>query len=313
MGNPPVLAVLIAMALAAEASAGNTLFGRRLRATEESPRSQPAPREEPSREPEDPFAKGGERPRPEPEDPFGRPAERPSDDGQVRIRPIEMARAERDTPVESRMEFRLSRIDKPLSPETSALFREGWAAFLGQHARVDGRFERLPGAPLALRLTLRQDLGEGRWLADVGWTNPGVLAWCPPGANQAQAVVVLDRPGQPGERRAVTGLRIGLVEASFVARIPPAEGRRVTIRRQAFVETAPLVDNEETRAAFQAAVQAGQALRALVVQERDCRECGGWGFVRRKVPGRIQDARDPCPAACDKGKDKVGLELSFRP
>lgn len=307
-------------AIPARTEAG--LFGRRLRVTDEPSREEPRREEakpKPAEEPEDPFAPAKPRPEGEKPSPEGRPArekqegEPPREDGKVRIRPIEMAKPEKDVPTEARMEFRLSRIDKPLAPETSALFREGWSAVLSQYAKVDGRLERLPGAPLPMRLTLRQDLGEGRWLANASWNNPGVLAWCRPGPNESQVVVVLDAPGQPGDRRSVSALRIGLVEASFVAQIPPAEGRRVTVRRQAFVETAPLADDEATRRAFQQAVESGQELRALVVQERDCRPCGGLGYVRRKVPGRIQDARDPCPGNCDHGRRKVGLELSFKP
>lgn len=304
--------------LCAEASAGGGLFGRRLRVVDEPSRGESGASAEegkgkPAREePDDPFsnAKPGEAGA---EPGSRKEKEEPAEDGRVRIRPIEMAKAEKDLPIDTRMDFRLSRIDKPLSPETSALFREAWKAFREQHARVDGAFERLPGAPLALSLALRQDLGEGRWLADAAWTNPGALAWCRQGPNAGQVVVVLDATGRPGERREVSALRIGLVEASFVAAIPPAEGRRIRVRRQAFVETAPLADDEPTRQAFQEAVSAGKSLRTVVAQERDCRTCGGVGYLRRKVPGKIQDARDPCPGGCDRGKRAVGLEVTFRP
>jgi hypothetical protein len=308
---------LLALLLAADATAGGGLFGRRLRVSEEPPRREAAPSEsaeaKPSRdEPDDPFAS----PKPaRPAKPVdeGEGRGKPGEDVPVRIRPIELAKADKDLPVDIRMDFRLSRIDRPLSPETSALFREGWEAFRRQHARVDGAFERLPGAPLPISLTLRQDLGESRWLADAAWTNTGALAWCPQGPNRAQVIVVLDASGRPGERREVSALRIGLVEASFTATIPPAEGLRVRLRRQAFVETAPLADDEPTRQAFQEAVAAGKALRAIVTQVRDCRACGGVGYIRRRIPGKIQDARDPCPGNCERGEREVGLELTFRP
>jgi hypothetical protein len=298
--------------LTADASAGGGLFGRRLRVTDEPDRAEPAAasREVPrpgTREPEDPFS---------PSDP-GRAQEAEGEKGgdptRVRIRPVEMAKATQDLPVETRMDFRLSRIDRPLSPETSALFLQAWAAFREQHAFLEGAFERLPGAPIPLTLVLRQDLGEGRWLADGSWNNTGALAWCRPGANTGQVIVVLDAPGVPGERRVTSALRVGLVEATFVAAIPPAEGMRVRVRRQAFVETVPLPDDESTRRAFQEAVAAGKAPVAVVVQRRDCRSCGGVGYLRRRVPGRIQDAHDPCPGACERGKREVGLEVTFRP
>ena len=313
-----LLVACLAGLVCAEAWAGGGLFGRRLRVVEEPSRGESGAQAEegkgrPAREePDDPFSpakpreSGGE-------SESWKEKEEPAEDGRVRIRPIELAVAEKDLPVETRMDFRLSRIDKPLSPETSARFRQAWKAFREQHARVDGAFERLPGAPLPLSLTLRQDLGEGRWLADAAWTNPGALTWCRQGPNSGQVVVVLDATGRPGERREVAALRIGLVEASFVAAIPPAEGRRVRVRRQAFVETAPLEDDERNRQAFQEAVSAGKPLRTLVAQERDCRSCGGVGYLRRKIPGKIQDARDPCPGGCDRGRREVGLEVTFRP
>lgn len=312
----PLLVAWVACLLASESLAGGGLFGRRLRPTEEAPRTEPRPAESSGRdkasreEPDDPFAPA--KPRESGGQPSSRQEEESADD-RVRIRPIELAKAEKDLPVDTRMDFRLSRIDKPLSAETSVLFREAWKAFREQHSRVDGAFERLPGAPVALALTLRQDLGEGRWLADAAWTNAGALAWCRPGANSGQVIVVLDATGRPGERREVMALRIGLVDASFVAQIPPAEGRRVQVRRQAFVETAPLLDDEPTRQAFQDAVAAGKPLRALVPQVRDCRSCGGVGYIRRRIPGKIQDARDPCPGNCERGKREVGLEVTFRP
>lgn len=309
----------LACLLASDASAGGGLFGRRLRVTDEAPpaedsrsREESKPRPAAKEEPEDPFAPDKPREPGRKEGASGEGEGKPEDGG-VRIRPIEMAKAEKDLPIDGRMDFRISRIDKPLAAETSALFREAWKAFREQHALADGAFERLPGAPIRLSLSLRQDLGEGRWLADAAWTNLGALAWCKPGDNSGQVIVVLDAPGRPGERREATALRIGLVEASFVADIPPAESRRVRVRRQAFVETAPLPDDEPVRRAFQAAVESGKALRAVVVQERDCRSCGGIGYIRRKVPGKIQDARDPCPAGCDRGKREAGLEVTFRP
>ena len=314
-----LVAACLACLLASDASAGGGLFGRRLRVTDEAPpaeepgsRGEPKPRPAAKEEPEDPFAPAKPREPRREEGASGEGAEKPEDGG-VRIRPIEMAKSEKDLPLDGRMDFRLSRIDKPLAAETTALFRDAWKAFREQHALADGVFERLPGAPLRLSLTLRQDLGEGRWLADAAWTNSGALSWCRPGDNSGQVIVVLDASGRPGERREATALRIGLVEASFVAAIPPAEGRRVRVRRQAFVETAPLPDDEPVRRAFQAAVESGKALRAVVVQERDCRSCGGVGYIRRKVPGKIQDARDPCPGGCERGRREAGLEVTFRP
>lgn len=307
-----LLAACLSCLLASDALAGGGLFGRRLRVTEEAPPAESKPRPAPKDEPEDPFVQAKPREPAREEGAQGDVEDKP-DDGAVRIRPVEMAKAERDLPLDGRMDFRLSRIDKPLSHETSATFRDAWKAFREQHALAEGAFERLPGAPIRLSLALRQDLGEGRWLADAAWTNPGAFSWCRPGENSSQVIVVLDAPGSAGERREATALRVGLVEASFVAAIPPAEGRRVRVRRHAFVETTPLPDDEPVRRAFQAAVESGKALRSVVVQQRDCRSCGGVGYIRRKVPGKIQDARDPCPGNCDRGRREAGLEVTFRP
>lgn len=324
MGRQPTVLLLLALLSGTELVAQTSLFGRRVRGldTESGSAKTPMP---PAEEPAGASKPGASKS--EPDDPFAAPAKpggdkektsapekpRERDDG-VRIRPVQMAEAGRDLPVEETVEFRLSRIDKPLSRETGALFRQAWSAFRAQYRRSGEGFERLPGVQFPLRATFLQDLGEGRWLVDAAWVNPGHHAWCRSGANASQAILVLaDAAVRPAASAPITVTLVGLVDARFDCTVPPAAGRRITLRRHAFLETPPLPDDEATRAAFRDAVARGQKLHAVLPIDRDCKACNGLGFIRRPVPGKIQDVRDPCPAKCQGGERRVATRLNFVP
>lgn len=239
----------------------------------------------------------------------------PSDDSKpVRIRPVDLVQRERDLPLAETLEFRLSRMDKPLSYETSALFRQAWEAFRAQHRWEKARFERLPGLQLSMGVTPLQDLGEGRWLVDAEWTNPGHFTWCRSGPHASQAIVMFANPAvRPEPQRALPVTLVGLVDLRFNCEIEPAAGQRLTLRRFAFLETSLLPDDEATRTAFSEAVQSGANLSAVVALERSCKTCNGLGFIRREIPGKIQHARDPCPIKCRSGKRWLAVEIAFRP
>lgn len=323
------LALLCLFSATGTLAARDSLFGRRVRdagssesAPSESGKSKPADEPQQAQEP-DPFGKAAEKRREREKsesrreqekaegDSAGKEASAPKDEG-VRVRPVTM-----DDGVEpkERMDFQLSRIDRPLARETSAVFREAWASFRRQNSLKDGVFTRVPQVPYSLRAKLLQDLGDGRWLVDAEWVNPGLYDWCPAGANADKAVLVLAAgEGKSGETVEVNAAHIGLVELRFDCEVPPAAGRRVTIRRHAFASVPILPDDEATRALFQQAVAAGRApVTAVIAQERECKVCGGIGYVRRAVPGRIQDERDPCPGGCEKGDRWVPVLVNFKP
>lgn len=239
-------------------------------------------------------------------------AEPPAEDVGVIVRPVRM---DDGLEVRERMDFRLSRIDKPLAHETTAAFREGWALFRSQNGLSDdGGFIRRPQLALPVKARLLQDLGDGRWFAEAEWANPGAFAWCPAGANADKAVVVLgEGEGKVGETLSLNAVHVGLVELRFDCSVEPAAGRRITLRRHAFLAAPALPDDEATRQRFQQAVAAGKAAEVVMVQVRDCKACGGVGYIRRSVPGRIQDAHDPCPGGCEKGDQRVPVLVTFRP
>lgn len=306
-------------------SARDSLFGRSTKDNGSSSQpnqapDQASPAEQPRRRSSEPdaFGKPGESRRDRDKekdkgegDSSDKDAQAPKDEG-VRIRPVTM-----DDGVEpkERMDFQLSRIDRPLARETGAIFREAWAAFRLQNSLKDGVFTRVRQAPSSLKAKLLQDLGEGRWLVDAEWSNPGLYSWCPAGANADKAVLVLAAgEGKVGEVVEVNAAHVGLVELRFDCEIPPAAGRRVTIRRHAFASVPVLPDDEATRAAFQQAVATDKApVSVVITQVRECKVCGGLGYVRRPVPGRIQDERDPCPAGCEKGDRRVPVLVTFKP
>lgn len=333
---------MLVLLFCAVSSAGrDSLFGRRATAEDLSPapeqvEPQPKPTQ-PTKPAETPkvaadakASEGNDQPAPE-----EKTTEK--DEGVV-IRPVKL-----DAGIEAkeRKDFSLSRIDKPLAHETSANFQAAWINFRAQNQLLDdgsGRkvFRHIPqpvmpgypgadlkglvinGSPLTAVL-LEQDLGEGRWLAQAKWSNHGMGDWCPPGDN-ADKVIVLLAEGEGrviGDRRQLVGVNfvhVGLVEARFDCKVPPADGKRITIRRHAFLAQPSLPDDEATRTAFQEAVAEGKyPVQVVVVQLRDCKVCGGVGYLRRSVPGRIQDERDPCTGGCSGGEKWVPVLLTFKP
>lgn len=238
-------------------------------------------------------------------------ADEDSDEGGVRIRPVQLNEG---IQTKDRIDFQLSRIDKPLARETSTGFREAWAAFRAQNQASDTGFSRVTRPVVTLKVRCLQDLGEGRWLVDAEWANPGFGSWCPVGANADKAVLVLE-PGaaKVGDALEINAVHVGLIELRFDCEVPPAQGRRITLRRHAFLGMPVLPDDEATRARFQQAVAEGRnPPEAVVVQVRDCKGCGGVGYLRRPVPGKIQDARDPCPEGCERGRQRVPVVVTFK-
>ena len=340
---------LLLVALAGSLPAQSSLFGRRASALDTEPPGaampEPEPPEKGKAEPEDPFAAPAKPA--EPEDPFAKPSgggdkenprrkDRDKDkEGQgdrhkgdrdaepdtgVRVRPVDVASASLDAGVAERADFRLANLGKPYAKvETAASFARVWHAFRHQHRLVDGKFEPLPGRPRFLKGKLLQDLGQGRWLmgeVQLDSQFPPSEGFLKGGAGRqqpSQAVVVLaDGRGAAGETLILPVLPVGTVDVRFDCLVPPAEGRRVTLRRPAHVEAPVLPDDEATREAFRAAV-AAQGLVAVLPESRDCRTCNGLGFVRRPVPGKIQDARDACGACASTGKVTADVAYRFRP
>ncbi len=337
-----LLLVAIVAGLPAQSS---SLFGRRAGALDtEPPGAAMPPPEAPEKgkaEPDDPFASpGAGQPasEPRPREDGDRRGDRPRQDDRekekdggraeggdsgpdagVRIRPVEAAPP--GAVVAERLDFRLANIGKPYAKlETAGAFSRAWLAFRHQHRLVDGKLERLPGRPLFLKGRLLQDLGEGRWLmGDVQLESqfpPGdpFLKGAAGRQQPSQAIVVLaDGRGAEGLVVTLPAIPVGKVDVRFDCKVPPAEGRRVTLRRRAFVESPVLPDDEASREAFRQAVAAGAALGVVLPERRDCRPCNGLGFIRRPVPGRIQDARDDCGACGASGQVTADVEYRFRP
>jgi hypothetical protein len=332
-----VLALLATVMSAGLPAQSTSLFGRRAGALEtESPGSsmpgpEPAEKEKGKAEADAPSGKDTQakpaKPA-EPDDPFGaptRPTEKdnpkPEPDTGVRIRPVEVRPPSAGGWGSERVDFRLSAIGHPLAKvETPSAFAKAWQAFRAQHRRAGQGFERLPTRPESLRGKLLQDLGEGRWLIGDAQVDPLVPSreafrrgtWS--AGPRFQAILVLaDGRGAVGETLEVVALRVGSFDVRFDCKVPPAEGRRITLRRVGYVESPVLPDDEATREAFRAAVAAGAELAAVLDIERDCRACNGLGYTRRPVPGKIQDARDPCGRCGEDGKLESAVEHRFRP
>lgn len=323
-----LLWVPVLLLAAVSASGRDSLFGRRATAADlapaqEQPESPPKPgapakADETPKDAAAPKAEeGADKVAPAPE-----PAEK--DEGVI-IRPVKM---DEGVETKERRDFSLSRIGKPLAQETAADFQDAWTMFRAQNRLVDdgsgGKFFKripqsvMPGGSPRTHVRLEQDLGDGRWLAQAKWSNLGLGDWCPAGDNFDKILVVLtEGEGKVLEGGALTGVNlvhVGLVEARFDCKVPPAEGRRITIRRHAFLAQPGLPDDEATRALFQQAVAEGEyPVEVILPQRRDCKTCGGVGYLRRAVPGRIQDERDPCTGGCLGGDKWVPVLLTFKP
>ena len=338
MGRALWLLVLLSGAILAPGR--DSLFGRRATAEDLSPAPEQA---EPQTKPTQPTkpaegpkvaadAKASE------ENDKAAPEEKTTEkDEGVIIRPVTL---DAGIEMKERKDFSLSRIDKPLGHETSSDFRAAWRNFRAQNQLVDdgsGRkvFRRIPqpvivcytggvsdsrgavGSPGWPVFRLEQDLGEGRWLAQAYWRNKDLGDWCPQGDNREKVIVVLTEGEGEISDNVLSGLNfvhVGLVEARFDCKVPPADGKRITIRRHAFIAQPSLPDDESTQALFQQAVAEGKyPVQAVVGQRRDCKVCRGIGYLRRQVPGRIQDERDPCTGGCSGGEKWVPVLLTFKP
>ncbi len=266
-------------------------------------------------------------------------AERPIeiDEGVI----IKLVKLDAGIEVGERKDFSLSRIDKPLAHEKSADFQDAWRNFRAQNRLVDdgsGRkvFRRIQQpvilgcpdfeGPLVISgagwpsVTLEQDLGDGRWLAQAKWTNHGLGDWCQRGDNMDKVIITLTE-GQSrvvGDKRMLPGgmnlVHVGLVEARFDCKVPPADGERITIRRHAFLAQPSLPDDETTRTLFRQAVSEGKyPVQAVVCQFRYCKVCGGVGHMRRWVPGKRQSESESCTGGCRSGELWVPVPLTFTP
>ena len=209
--------------------------------------------------------------------------------------------------------FQLSKVNKLGFTETSKELQRLYSAFATQRI-IDGSpagSSKATGYLASVNYSLVQDLGDNRFLAKAAWPAAGPNEVLAAGAD-TMAVLLLDKPAKVGDAGKITGMHVGTVALLFTATYPPLVGKRLTLRREAFVECATLEDSPAGLQKFVEAVNAGAEMSATTNEQISCKKCGGLGFTREAEKGKLLDKRIPC-AECVSGKVIISVETKFAP
>jgi hypothetical protein len=107
-------------------------------------------------------------------------------------------------------------------------------------------------------------------------------------------------------------MHVGTVSLLFTANYPPLAGKRLTLRREAFVECATLEDSPAALLKFVEAVNAGADHSVITYEQATCKKCAGLGFTREPQKGQL-DKRIDCIDCAKTGKVSVASETKFVP
>ena len=209
--------------------------------------------------------------------------------------------------------FQLSKVNKLGFTETSKDLQRLYSAFATQRI-IDGSpsgSSKATGYLATVNYALVQDLGDNRFLAKAAWPAAGPNDVLAAGAD-TMAVLLLEKPAKVGDTGKITGMHVGTVALLFTATYPPLVGKRLTLRREAFVECATLEDSPTGLQKFVEAVNAGAEMSATTNEQISCKKCGGLGFTREAEKGKLLDKRIPC-AECVSGKVIISVETKFAP
>ena len=209
--------------------------------------------------------------------------------------------------------FQLSKVDKLGAPETSKELLSLCATYAKQQI-VDGSpagTSKATGYLTTVTYSLIQDLGDNRFLAKAAWpaSDPNESL---PAVVDTMAVLLLEKPAKVGDTGKITGMHVGTVAVLFTATYPPLVGKRLTLRREAFVECTTLEDSPASRQKLFDAVNAGADISAVVDQKISCKTCGGLGKTREPQKGSLFDKLTTC-VDCDKGKVTIWVEVKLVP
>jgi len=210
--------------------------------------------------------------------------------------------------------FQLSKVNKLGFTETSKELQRLYSAFATQRI-IDGSpagSSKATGYLASVNYSLVQDLGDNRFLAKAAWPAAGPNEVLAAGAD-TMAVLLLDKPAKVGDAGKITGMHVGTVALLFTATYPPLVGKRLTLRREAFVECATLEDSPAGLQKFVEAVNAGAEMSATTNEQISCKKCGGLGFTREAEKGKLLDKRIPCAECVSSGKVIISVETKFVP
>lgn len=288
--------LLVLLASAATASAQTTAFGTKAAAPAENAATVQAPAAAPATTP---AAKAAAK------------AADDEVDNSVVITPFRSL-----TPPEAKTNrtFQLSKINKLGSTETTKELQRLYSAFATQRI-VDGSpagSSKATGYLTTVNYSLLQDLGDNRFLAKAAWPAAGPNEALAAGAD-TMAILLLEKPAKVGDTGKISGMHVGTVALLFTANYPPLVGKRLTLRREAFVECATLEDSPAGLQKFVEAINAGADMTATTNEQVSCKKCGGLGFTREAQKGQLLDKRVPCATCASTGKVIVSVETKFVP
>jgi hypothetical protein len=210
--------------------------------------------------------------------------------------------------------FQLSKVNKLGFAETSKELQRLYSAFAMQRI-VDGSpagSSKATGYLTEVNYSLLQDLGDNRFLAKAAWPASGPNDALAAGVD-TMAVLLLEKPAKVGDTGKITGMHVGTAALLFTANYAPLTGKRLTLRREAFVECATLDDTPAGLQKFVEAVNAGAEMSTTTNEQVPCKKCGGLGFTREAQKGQLLDKRIDCPDCGKTGKLTISVETRFVP
>lgn len=206
--------------------------------------------------------------------------------------------------------FSMARLNRPLAYETTRELQRLFTAFIQQHVQDAAGQELVPapGPVTTLEYVVQQDLGDGRLLVKADWvaSGDGLL----PAATEAYAVLMPEKPKAVGDKGQSVVTGVGMVSVRFTPTFAPLAGRRLTLRREAFIECSLIPDTVASQQKFMDLVKSGAELSVITAEKFPCKTCGGLGFTREAQKGKLDDKRIPC-TSCESGKVTVRIETKF--
>ena len=210
--------------------------------------------------------------------------------------------------------FQLSKLNKPGFTETTKELQRLYSAFATQRI-VDGSpagSSKAIGYLTPVNYAIVQDLGDNRFLAKAAWPASGPNEALAAGVD-TMAILLLEKPAKVGDTGKITGMHVGTVALLFTATYPPLSGKRLTIRRDAFVECVTLEESAAGLRKFVESINAGAEMSTTTNEQITCKKCGGLGFIREAQKGQLVDKRIPCADCASSGKVIISIETKFAP
>jgi hypothetical protein len=215
--------------------------------------------------------------------------------------------------VKSTRTFQLSKMNRLGSTETTNELKRLYSAYASQNI-VDGSTtgsSKAVGYVTLVTYSILQDLGDNRYLAKAAWPAAGPNETLEAGVD-TMALLLLQKPAKVGDTGKITGMHVGTVAVLFTPDFAPIKGRRLTLRREAFIQCDTLEATSEGLKRFEEKILSGAEVSVTTEEQIACKKCGGFGKIRETQKLQLLDKLTPC-ADCVKGKVTISVETKFVP